>query len=270
MDAGARYLDLLEQTLTHTAYSQLDIGRPGANPVARRILRALRRAGVVALRMTPDDAQVRELGLDWPVFAHTMVGVHRLRHARRCVETVLAEGVPGDLIEAGTWRGGVAMLMRATLDVHDDGGDRLVYVADSFAGLPAPRRQSHPADAGARWHREPLLAVSADEVRASFARLGLLDERVRFLEGLFADTLPALDDRTWAVVRLDGDMYESTMDGLRSLWPGLAPGGFLIVDDYGAVDACRQAVDDFRAAQGIRTPIERTDWTGAWWRREAD
>jgi O-methyltransferase len=268
LDAGARYLDLLEQTLTHTAYSQLDIGRPGSNPVSRRILRALRSSGVVALRMTPNDAAIREVGRDWPVFAHTMVGVQRLHHARRCVETVLAEGVPGDLIEAGTWRGGVAMLMRATLDVHAD-GDRLVYLADSFAGLPPPRGQAYPADAGARWHREPLLSVSADEVRASFARLGLLDERVRFLEGLFADTLPTVADRTWAVVRLDADMYESTMDALRSLWPGLSPGGFLIIDDYGAVEACRQAVEDFRTEQDIRTPIERTDWTGAWWRRDA-
>lgn len=268
MDAGVRYLDLLEQTLTHTAYSRLDIGRPGGNPVSRRMLRALRRVGIVPLRMTPGDAAIRGVGRDWPVFAHTMVGVQRLHHVRRCVETVLADGVPGDLIEAGTWRGGVAMLMRATLDVHHD-GDRRVYLADSFAGLPAPRGQAYPADAGARWHREPLLAVSADEVRASFARLGLLDERVRFLEGLFADTLPTVADRTWAVVRLDADMYESTMDGLRCLWPGLAPGGFLIIDDYGAVAACRHAVDDFRAAQGIRTPIERTDWTGAWWRREA-
>ncbi len=264
MQLRDRYLDLLEQTLTHTAYTQLDVGRPGRNPLTRRVVRLLERRGVAWLRMTPQDAGTRERGEDWPLFAHTMAGVQRLRNTRWCVEQALEDGVPGDLIEAGTWRGGSAMMMRAVLDAYE-GTERELYVADTFAGLPTPR---HPADHGARWHREPRLAVGLDEVRASFARFGLLDERVHFLEGLFADTLPGVSDRTWAVVRLDGDMYGSTMDALRALWPGVAPGGFVIVDDYGAVDACRQAVDEFRAEQSIDAPIHEVDWTGVWWRRE--
>ena len=87
------------------------------------------------------------------------------------------------------------------------------------------------------------------------------------LEGWFKDTLPTVADRTWAVIRLDGDMYESTMDALTNLYPQLSPGGFLIVDDYG-FEPCRQAVADYRAAHGIDEPIEEIDWLGAFWRRE--
>ncbi len=269
MQLRDRYLDLLEQTLTHTAYTHLDIGRPGRNPISRRVVRAFERLGVVFLRIAPQDRAARDRGEDWPVFAHTMAGVQRLRNTRRCVEQAIGDGVPGDLIEAGTWRGGSAMMMRAVLDACGD-TERALYVADTFAGLPAPDPERYPADQGARWHREPRLAVDLAEVRASFQRFGLLDDRVRFLEGRFADTLPAVADRTWAVVRVDGDMYESTIDALSRLWPGVAPGGFVIVDDYGAVGACRQAVDEFRAQHGIDAPLHMVDWTGAWWRRERD
>ncbi len=269
LEFADRYLDLLEQTLTHTAYARLDTGLAPANPVGRRLGRLLQRAGIVALRDRGDDHRAREDGRDWPVFAYTMSGVKRLRNTRWCVERVLADGVPGDLVEAGTWRGGSAMMMRGVLSAHGD-SRRRVYVADTFAGLPAPDATRYPQDRGTRLHREPRLAVSLDEVRGGFERLGLLDERVVFLEGLFADTLPAVADRTWAVIRLDGDLFESTTDALTHLWPGLAVGGFVIVDDYGAVAGCRRAVDDFRAQHGVTTPLEHIDWTGIWWRRESD
>jgi O-methyltransferase len=263
-----RYLDLLEQTLTHTAYGRLDVGF-GGNPLSRRLVRVLERRGIVALRPAAGDDEARENGHDWPVFAYTMSGVRRLRNTRCCVEQVLADGVPGDLIETGTWRGGSAMMMRGVLQAHED-LERRVYAADTFAGLPAPDVRGYPDDRCSRLHREPRLAIGVDEVRAGFERLGLLDERVVFLEGLFADTLPAVSDRTWAVIRLDGDLYESTSDALTHLWPGVARGGFVIVDDYGAVAGCRRAVDEFRARHGITAPLRRIDWTGVWWRRESD
>ncbi len=95
----------------------------------------------------------------------------------------------------------------------------------------------------------------------------LLDDRVQFLEGWFRDTLPTVKQRTWSVVRLDGDMYESTMDALVNLYSGLSIGGFLIVDDF-AHEPCRRAVDDFRREHSITETIETIDWTGAYWRRQ--
>jgi O-methyltransferase len=70
-------------------------------------------------------------------------------------------------------------------------------------------------------------------------------------------------------MRLDGDMYESTIQALEVLYPKLSPGGFVIVDDYGALESCRQAVEDFRTAGGIGEPLVRIDWTGVYWQKGA-
>jgi O-methyltransferase len=197
-----------------------------------------------------------------------MVGLKRLDNVQRCVEEVLRDGVPGDLIETGVWRGGTAIFMRAILAAH---GDRVrrVWAADSFQGLPPPDPERYPSDAGDTFHTYPQLAISLEQVKENFRRYGLLDERVEFLVGWFKDTLPGSRTGPLAVARLDGDMYESTMDALVSLYPRLSPGGWLIVDDYGAVPACRQAVDDYRAGKGIREPLEEVDWTCVCWRRTA-
>ncbi len=90
---------------------------------------------------------------------------------------------------------------------------------------------------------------------------------MRFLEGWFRDTLPNAPIESLAVIRLDGDLYESTTDALAALYPKLSPGGFVIVDDYGAFEPCRRAVDDYRATRGIDDAIEEVDWTGVCWRR---
>jgi O-methyltransferase len=208
---------------------------------------------------------VRADGRDWPRLAQTMVGRKRLDNLQECVERVITDRVPGDLIETGVWRGGAVILMRAILDIYGD-HDRIVYAADSFAGLPAPDEGQYPADAGSQLHNAEPLAVPRSEVERNFRLYGLLDKQVRFLEGWFKDTLPTVADRTWAVIRLDGDMYESTMDALENLYPRLAVGGFLIVDDY-SFRPCTQAVADYRDANGIDEPIEEIDWLGAFWRR---
>jgi hypothetical protein len=113
------------------------------------------------------------------------------------------------------------------------------------------------------------LAISLDEVRTNFERYGLLDEQVRFLQGWFKDTLPAAPIARIALLRLDGDMYESTMDALRALYAKVSVGGIVIVDDYGAVAACKQAINDFRAEHRIDAPIIDIDGIGAWWTKRA-
>ena len=204
-------------------------------------------------------------GRDWPIFAQTMIGAERLENVRYCVEDVLERDVPGDLIEAGVWAGGTTILMRGILKAHDI-TDRSVWVADSFQGLPQPNPEAYPADARARWHEREPLSVSLEEVQENFRRYGLLDEQVRFLPGWFSETLQTIKDTSFAVVRVDGDMYESTMDVLTNLYPRLSAGGYLIVDDY-AIKPCKEAVDDFRQAHRITEPIEEIDWTGIYWRR---
>jgi hypothetical protein len=212
------------------------------------------------------DEPLRAEGLDWPARAHTMIGLRRLENLRHCVEEVLERGVPGDLIETGAWRGGATILMRALLKAHGV-TDRTVWVADSFAGVPPPDAGQYPADAGHTLHQHAQLAVPLEQVRANFQRYGLLDDQVRFLPGWFRDTLPQAPIERLAVMRLDGDLYESTFVALQSLYGKLSPGGFVIVDDYGCIAACRQAVHDFRDAHGITEPIRPIDWSGVFWCR---
>lgn len=205
----------------------------------------------------------REQGWDWPSLAPSMIGAKRMENVRRECERVIREAVAGDLMETGVWRGGACMMMRAVLKAYQV-SDRRVVAADSFSGLPPPS-EGVLADAGANFHTYSEFAVSLDEVKRAFARYGLLDGQVVFLKGLFRDTLPRAPVEALALLRLDGDMYESTMDGLVHLYDKLSEGGTLIVDDYFLFEAHRKAVDEFRAARGIEDPIIRIDDFGGFW-----
>jgi O-methyltransferase len=200
-------------------------------------------------------------------FQHTMIGRARLEHVHDCLRVLDDDGVPGDLIECGVWRGGTCVFMRAYLAACDI-PDRTVWVADSFAGLPPP---THPVDAGLDLSQDkyPMLAIDDETVATIFRRYGLLDDRVRFLKGWFRDTLPSAPIAQLALLRLDGDLYESTMDTLDALYDRVAPGGFVIVDDFGAVDQCRRAIEAFRHRHAISAPITAIDWTGVYWRKPA-
>jgi hypothetical protein len=217
-------------------------------------------------RLLPFDPEVRADGHDWPAAAETMIGLRRLDNIQYCVTEVLHDGVSGDLVETGVWRGGAVIFMRGILEAYGE-RRRLVWAADSFEGLPKPDVERYPADEGDRHWTFPQLTVSQKDVEANFERYGLLDDRVRFLPGWFRDTLPTAPIEQVAVLRLDGDMYESTMIALDSLYPKLSPGGFVIVDDYNCVPQCKLAVDEFRAAHGIVDALEPIDWAAVYWRR---
>lgn len=215
----------------------------------------------------PFDLGSRVEGRDWPNLAHTMIGLQRLDNLHFCVEDVLARGVPGDLMETGVWRGGSAILMRAILKVNGV-TDRVVWAADSFQGLPPPDPARYPMDAPSTFDRHKILAVTLEEVQRNFRCYDLLDDQVRFLKGWFRDTLPGAPVKRLAVLRLDGDLYESTMDALVSMYPKVSSGGYVIVDDYGDIPVCRQAVHDYRVKHGIDEEIVPIDWSGVFWRKE--
>ena len=272
--AAELYLDLLKKCLTRYLFGEEYVPVVPKQATLQRLLfqpirGALATRDLQVVRRAPFDPQTRAEGRDWPATAESMIGLRRLENLERCVIDVLRRGVPGDLIETGVWRGGAAILMRAVLEAYGE-ADRQVWVADSFQGLPKPDPARWPAEAGDEHWTRGQLAVPLEEVQANFARYGLLDDRVRFLAGWFKDTLPAAPVERLAVLRLDGDMYGSTMEALRALYPKLSPGGYVIVDDYGAVPQCKEAVTDFRAANGIIDPIEWVDWTGVYWQRSAD
>lgn len=191
--------------------------------IVSTVARLLRTRRFHLMKELPATWAERRDGENWPYYAETMMGLTRLNHLQQCVETVIRESIPGDLIETGVWRGGGCILMRGVLAAHGV-SDRKVFVADSFKGFPPP--EATP-DAGNDAF-PPYLAVSEEQVQENFRRYSLLDEQVVFLRGWFKDTLPTAPIRHLAILRLDGDMYGSTMDALTALYPKLSPGGFCI------------------------------------------
>jgi O-methyltransferase len=216
----------------------------------------------------PVDVAAQRAGLDFASDADTMVGEARLSNLQACVGDVLRRHIPGDLIETGVWRGGCAIFMRGILKAYGD-RTRIVWVADSFQGIPKPDALNYPADKGDKLWTMRSLAIPIETVRANFAKYDLLDDQVQFLEGWFRDTLPTAPMERLAVLRLDGDLFESTKEALDSLYPKVSVGGYVIVDDYGTTGcACREAVDEFRDKWNVKADLQKIDSTGVYWQRE--
>jgi len=244
----------------------------------RRYLRLLRRCLVRDLfhdlryegdvtSPLPYSAELRFDGRDWPSHAETMVGCVRLEHLEECCSTIVREGIPGDFVETGIWRGGCGILMRAVLEAYGE-TQRSIWLFDSYEGLPKPDPAAFPLDTGDfHWTLAPYFGVSLEQVQRNFARYELLDSRTKFIKGWFRDTMPAAEVRDISLLRLDGDMYESTWIVLTHLYPRLSPGAFVIVDDYGALPNCKAAIDEFRATYAIDSPVTKIDWTGVYWRK---
>lgn len=273
-----RYLDLLKRALVNLIYPEHELriellerrcraseGRP-----SEQLMRDIRYRSpeeYEALVASKLDGSVRHRRPSR--FSHTMVGMARLHNLEYCARKVFAEGVPGDFLEAGVCQGGAAIYLRA-LQLAFGEADRQVWLADSFEGLPPPTHELDVAE-GLDWsaERQPWLACDLPAVKDNFRTYGLLDDGVRWLPGWFADTLPSAPVGQIAILRADADLYQSTREVLDSLYDRVSPGGFIVIDDYGTIEACRLAVDTFREERGITEPIRRIDWTGVYWRRDA-
>ena len=254
-------------------------------------------------------------GEDFPSMSHTMIGIKRLRNLHYCIEQVIENNVPGDIIETGVFCGGASIFANGVLRAHNV-TDRKVYACDTFAPPlkpPSPlvttfalpivkalaaidhprwRRMCYPVlmkitgqdkrfplskDMGddfvsliawALRHADSMMPekkASLEHVKSNFARYGLLDENVVFLQGFFSETLPDAPIETLSVIRLDGDVYDSTMQAIEMLYPKLSPGGFCIVDDYLAFAECQQAISDYREQHNITDEIVEIDNIAAYW-----
>ncbi len=242
-ESAYHYLELAKQSLTGSIYQDPSI------------------------QTNTYDQELREYGKDWPRTALTMIGLKRLDNIQQCVEDVLANKIPGDFIETGVWRGGATIFMRAVLKAYGD-TQRRVWVADSFEGDPVPNVEKYPVDAPIRLCDMKQFAVSLEEVQANFASYDLLDDQVQFLKGWFSQTLPTAPIHKLAILRLDGNLYESTMDALVNLYPKLSIGGYVIIDDYkGLIPACAQAVNDYRIEHNITEEMELIDDDAVYWKR---
>jgi hypothetical protein len=242
------YLDLLKRALTNTIFV------PEPNP---------------------DDDEFRFTFLRKVHYvdssAVSMLPLVRFDNLQQLIIDVIAQNIPGDLIETGAWRGGATIFMRAVLKVYGI-ADRVVWAADSFEGLPEPDAEKYPVEAKAwsgclmqRGYQN--LVADLEQVKRNFAAYGMLDDQTRFLKGWFSDTLPSAPIERLAILRLDGDFYKSTMDSLNALYDRLSEGGYVIIDGEDSWTYCRRAVDEFRAQRNITDPMVAVDSKCCYWRK---
>lgn len=272
------YLDLLKKTILFEIWEEYEPYLPGTLhisqnlpyepitfPVAPEI-----KAYVEALNLDivkKNFSKVdRILGEDWPKAAHSMIGRLRINQLHNAMETIIKENIDGDFIETGVWRGGACIFMRGFLKAYEL-TNRKVWVADSFEGLPKPDVKNYPQDKDDTLYQYDYLRVPLEEVQGNFKKYDLLDNQVQFLKGWFKDTLPSAPIEKIALARLDGDMYESTMDSLTNLYDKVSPGGFIIIDDF-ALPTCKAAIFDFREKYNIKAPLIPIDNLSVYWRKE--
>lgn len=214
------------------------------------------------MRPVKSSLKDREHGNDHPYRGFTMCGKLRLDSLHEQLDYIRENNIPGDLIECGVWRGGMAIFMAAYCEHYSL--DKKVYVADSFEGMPLPEI---PQDKNLTDWKQKHLIVPLEEVQDNFRKCAVPMDNVFFVKGWFKDSLPALQESTWSIIRADGDYYKSTMDILTNLYPGLSSGGVAIIDDYGCVGPCREAVTDYRKQNGIDDTIVSVDWTCVLWKK---
>ena len=213
----------------------------------------------------PLDTTLRQNGDDWTYLGDTMTGWARIDNVHKLLKDVFDHNIPGDYIETGVWRGGSSMFARAVMHAYGQ-AHRKSYVCDSFAGLPPSARNLDNLDKG--WDGTPYLEVHQDIVVDGFEKYSMLDENVFFVKGFFNDTMPHVRPLvdSFSVMRLDGDMYESTVDVLYHLYDKLSVGGYVIMDDWDGFPS-KTACLDFFATHGISPQVIKIDTLSAYWQK---
>jgi cephalosporin hydroxylase/SAM-dependent methyltransferase len=264
---ASRYLDLVKAAVLDEHYLENEVRIQhlmacvaGAKSLSRRGLRDPGRYFTDELRLLTQSRRAGELpnpsanGSPDNVLALTQVGRTRLDHLERCMDTVRDGNVEGDVVDCGTGRGGTAIFLAAYLAAYELFGRRL-WVADRFGGGAAPDEE------GPEW-----FAPDLNVVRDGFERFNVLDERVNFLQGEPSTTLAEAPVDGIALLRIDRQEPDEVSAILRAAYDKVAPGGFVVIDDYGS-DACAETVEAFRSERGIEAKLERIDWSAAYWRK---
>lgn len=210
---------------------------------------------------SPIDNQRLE-GLDWPKDAITMIGLKRMDNLHKMLDYIRENNIDGDLIETGVWKGGATIFMKLYCNVY--GLNKKVFVCDSFAGLPIPSGKFQQ-DNGDNHYMFKELKISIEEVQNNFRQFNCIDDNVIFIKGFFKDTLPNNNQiKKLSLLRMDGDMYESTYDVFYSCYDKLIDKGVCIIDDY-CLNGARECTHDFRRDKNIDDPMNVVDNCGVYW-----
>jgi hypothetical protein len=232
----------------------------------------LARASYFLPALLPPDLDPKVAETIRRVRPYTMTTPQRIAALCDGVEHVVRREVPGAFVECGVWRGGSMMAVALTL-MRLGVRDRDMYLFDTFRGMPPPteedtwsaydgyspmghwkRRQQEGRNT---WHYVP-----AEQVRETLLSTGYPGERIHLVEGLVEETIPDRAPDAIALLRLDTDWYQSTRHEMEHLYPRLAPGGILVLDDYGHYEGARRAVEEYFDEHGSRPLLARVDYTG--------
>jgi O-methyltransferase len=218
------------------------------------------------LRLLPADCSQFEIETMARVRPFTMTSLARIVSLMRATEHVARQQIPGAIVECGVWRGG--SMMAAALTLLRLGEQRIpLYLFDTFAGMTRPG-DADGAHAQAKWQINQSLShnhwcyASLADVKRNLDSTGYDRELINFVEGEVEMTIPAQAPHQISLLRLDTDWYASTWHELNHLFPRLASGGILIVDDYGRWPGCQKAVDEFIKQNRLRLFLSRIDYTG--------
>jgi hypothetical protein len=241
--------------------------RPVPGWLKKRALTALRKQGYDLVKRGVPAADLLDDEEFASMFAaarpYTMTSPERMRALSDATRYVVQRNVPGAIVECGVWKGGSMMIVaRTLLSVN---ATRPLYLYDTFAGMSQPSEHDGP-NANYQWRRHQRDGFNAmchstlDEVRLNLSHTGYPATEIHYVEGKVEDSIPDTIPEQIALLRLDTDWYESTRHELAHLYPRLAPGGVLIIDDYGMWKGARRAVDEYFNGQPIL--LARLDFTG--------
>ncbi len=199
----------------------------------------------------------------------TMTSLDRQASLVNAVKYISAQKIGGDIVECGVWRGG-SMMIAALKLLALEGGQRSLFLYDTYEGMPPPTGFDKRFDGVTAQHQLDSTPkgegtwcyAGLDDVRQNLWSTGYPKEKLHFVQGKVEETIPGVVPDRIALLRLDTDWYESTVHELEHLYPRLQPGGILILDDYGHWQGARKAVDEYFAGKQLRVFLHRIDFTG--------
>lgn len=220
----------------------------------------------------PTDFSEAEKSLIQTVSEITMTSHERLVALIRSIEYIIANGIDGDIVECGVWRGGsMALAARKLMSMKKS--DRKLFLFDTFEGMPPPTEfdrsaADHTAASIQLQHADKFVGNNVwcystlDEVKKNMHATGYPLQNVFYIKGKVEETLPEPSIGKIALLRLDTDWYESTKHELETLFDKLVPGAVMIIDDYGHWSGAKKAVDEFFYNRSLPVFLNRIDYTG--------
>ena len=236
----------------------------------KTVTRLLSRRGyeLSGSKVMPPDYDEATVALFAKIQPYTLTSHERMFALRQAVIYVVEAGIPGALVECGVWRGGSMLAIASTL-VELGATDRDLYLFDTFETMPPPGPNDvdvwgqHASEYYDAAMASPVYSyIPEEQIKSILVGAGYPAERLHFVKGMVEETIPAGAPEQIALCRLDTDWYESTAHEMRHLYPRIAPGGVLLIDDYGHFMGSKQAVDEYMEEQGLHLLLNRIDFTG--------